>query len=395
MITRTAFAAAVASLLFASPAFAEDAGATDASSGATPTADAGSTDQDAGSTADTTTGAADAGTGVTPTADAGSTDDAGTTADTTTGADAGSTDAIMSVDTTAGDATSADGGGTGGQFTENKCWDEKCPKEVAACKANADCAFIAKCIKDTGDSAAKCAQDAKWDQNKFNAAFQIYNAISTCGWTACADPTAGTCKDRCGTFDNKAPCNCDGLCHQYKDCCADHKAMCAAMYSCKGFCGSNISNQNSDKLACNCGDSCPGGENCCDDHALQCKGTACQPDCTGKECGDDGCGGKCGDCTGGAVCNSGKCIGGGSSSGGDDAGSSSGGDDAGSSSGGSSSGGVTDASDAGSSSGGTTTTPPRTDDGGCTAGHTGNHGQLALVLIALGGLAILRRRRWA
>ena len=357
MIMRIAFAAAVASLLVAAPVFAEDAGSTDASSGVTPTADAGSaaTDTSGASVADATT---------TPTSDAGSatpTGDAGGTGDDASG---------------------------GGSFTVNPCWDEKCPKEVAVCKADPDCSLIAKCIKDKGDTAAKCAQDAGLDQAKFEAAFAKYSPISACGWTACADPNAGTCKDRCGTFDDKQPCNCDGLCHQYKDCCADHKAQCAAMYSCKGFCDSTISNQNSDKLACNCDASCPAGELCCEDYAITCGGTACVPKCAGKECGDDGCGKPCGACTGGAVCNSGKCIGGGEV----DAGTSE--EDTGASSGGSSSGGtVTDTSDTGSasSSGGTTTTPPA-DDGGCSATPTSNNGALALLLLAIGGMAILRRR---
>lgn len=356
MITRTALAAALATMLLAGPAFAVDAGATDASSG------------------------------VTPTADAGSTADAGTSADAGSSADGGS---------------ATDAGGTTDSFTLNPCWDEKCPKEVDACKKNADCAFLAKCVKDSkGDkTTTKCAQDAKWDQAKFSAASEIYTKILNCGWTACADPTKGSCKDQCGKYlGDNAPCNCDGFCVEYKDCCQDHKGICSDMYSCKGKCGQGRSQQNASQMTCSCAPNCKDDSSCCEDYDLQCGGAPCEPKCAGKECGDDGCGKSCGECTGGAVCDAtGKCIGGGGSSSGgtadagsvSDAGSSS----SGGSSGASSSGGATDATaDTGSSSGGTTTTTTNKDDSGCSATPTGNNANLALVLLALGMMVLVRRR---
>lgn len=385
MINRTALAAAIACLLVAAPAFAdEDAGSTDASSGVTPTADAGTT-ADAGAVDD-------AGSS-TPTADAGSTADAGGTDDATT-----SVDGVTSPDAD----DSPDGGMSGGGFTENACWDEKCPKEVDACKTDKVCNALATCIKG-GKTLNTCAGDqqkAGATQEQLQAASATYNAIQECGWKACADPTKGTCVDKCGQYlGAAAPCNCDGFCVQYGDCCQDHKGVCSAMYSCGGGkCGQARGQDNAADTTCSCDDGCKAGDSCCGDYEVQCGGTKCEPSCTGKECGPDGCGGSCAPgCSGGAACDAqGKCIGGGSSSGADagesdDAGASSGG----ASSGGTSSGGVADASDVGTgSSGGTTTTPPA-DSGGCSATPTSDNSQLALILFALAALALIRRRSMA
>lgn len=357
MNIRITAAACAALLLVAAPVLADDAGPTDTASDATATSDAGS-GADAGSLA----------------GDATSTADAGVQPDT-----------------------------SDGPFSVNPCWDEKCPAEVAACKAAPDCAKLGKCVKDSGKSAGACGEELKLTKEQYDPAASLFNKISTCGWTACADPTKGTCKDRCGTFDDVSPCNCDGLCKDYGDCCADHQAQCPAMFSCKGFCDAKVTNTNSDKLACNCDASCPAGADCCTDYALQCKGTSCTPNCADKQCGPDGCGKTCGSCQAGAQCDfSGKCIGGGSSSGGTDAtSSSSGGDGAGSSSGAVTDAGGTDggssggASSGGSSSGTTTTTPTTSSDsGGCSAapaGSSGSTGFMALILLALGGLWLRRR----
>ena len=44
----------------------------------------------------------------------------------------------------------------------------------------------------------------------------------------------GTCAHRCGMFDKSAPCQCNGGCGAYGDCCADYAAQCANPVQCMG-----------------------------------------------------------------------------------------------------------------------------------------------------------------
>ena len=108
------------------------------------------------------------------------------------------------------------------------------------------------------------------------------------------------------------------------------------------------------------------------------------PNCAGKECGPDGCGKVCGNCSGGAVCDqTGKCVGKPEPK------------DAGTSEDTAAAADVKDTvqSDAGAGVGGgvTTTVAPKSD-GGCSASRSGNNGQLALIMVLLGALAVMRRR---
>lgn len=193
--------------------------------GETPVTDAGPGEEDGGPVV------TDAG----PTVDADPTEDAGPAVD-----------------------VSVDAGG-GGPLNENPCWDEKCPEETSACKGDAFCAEVVGCIiADDADCIGSIQEDHpdSWD---------LYIAMEQCGYAACANPDGQSCEGKCGNFDQTWPCNCDDLCTQYGDCCADWEALCG------------------------------GG------------GPVCTPDCAGKECGSDGCEGTCGDCDAGEACNAGVC----------------------------------------------------------------------------------------
>jgi hypothetical protein len=282
---------------------------------------------------------------------------------------------VMTPDTTPADTTP-------GSFNVNPCWDEKCAKETAACKASANCVKIHDCGGDP-----KCIDPiVKADK----AAGDLFFAISDCGYKACNDPTKGSCKDKCGKFlGDTAPCNCDDACKdpKYGDCCADIDIVCATANSCEGKCGKY------DKAAtCQCDDQCDANGDCCDDIADKCPttpagdaGTSTGKDaggsctCANKECGDDGCGHPCGAnkgaCASGASCSSaGKCLTGATTD---------------------TAGGTGDAGSVKDSAGTGAVVPPAASNSssGCTAGSTGSRGMgLLLVIGALIGVLAFRRR---
>lgn len=283
--------------------------------------------------------------------DAGSLPDA-TTAVTDGGpTDGGSSDAgTTDVSTDAVSPPDATTGTTG--FTPIACWNEKCVKEIDACKGNKVCVAIAECVA-KGGVANTCAQEAKASQGDYD----VYNAIQVCGWKSCNDPNAGSCgapgksgaANRCGQWDNSWKCNCDDACVQMGDCCADKDKVCAgggSPDSCQGKCGKYDKNAKCqcdsgclkegdccadyEKLCsgtstgetckdrcddaydqakpCQCDAECKDNNDCCPDYSELCE--ACKPKCDGKECGSNGCGGKCGTCAEGKACDAaaGKCV---------------------------------------------------------------------------------------
>ena len=168
-----------------------------------------------------------------------------------------------------------------GQFSESACWDEMCPDQINACKADANCSAYAGCIvNNDGDQAGleACLTALQGDigEEAAGAAAELYQAIAVeCGWAACAT-TEGSCAGNCGTYNGADVCNCDGQCWDYGDCCQDICDVCAA--------------ENAEE--------CGGG-------------STCTPDCGGKDCGHDGCGGSCGACLPGESCNADGTCGGG------------------------------------------------------------------------------------
>lgn len=293
----------------------------------------------------------------------------------------------------AGDATATTDTGTG-PFNENPCWDQKCAKETDACKADKDCLAAHNCA---GDKA--CLDGLKLDSAAIKKVNELLNAIATCGYKSCNDPTKGTCKDNCGNFmGDTAPCNCDAACKdpKYNDCCQDYDALCGGSTgggagSCQGKCGKFV-----EADSCHCDDLCsdPQYNDCCDDYAKLCGGggstggdtgtkadvSSCTAKCAGKKCGDDdGCGGKCsGTCDNGGVCSAAKTCTGGSTS------------DAS----GSKDSGALDAT-TGTGTGTTTTTGSNNSSSAssCNASGTSNGSWgLALVLFGLIGAVVLRRR---
>lgn len=315
--------------------------------------------------------------------------DAGTgvPADATATTDGGSTDA-------GGDAVNppSDATGTGDSYTVNPCWAEKCPTEVAACKADATCDGWAKCVK-SGKSADECGTELKVSEVPAK-----FNEILNCGWKACADPNAGSCaapgkngaQNRCGQYDDNWKCNCDDACTQFGDCCADKDSVCVgSVGTCKDQCGQFLG-----KDVCNCDSECEGANDCCPDYKELCdNGGSCTPACDGKQCGPDGCGGNCGSCPGGSTCNAGagKCESGGG--GGTDA--SAGGDSAGGGGGGATDAAGTDGTGTGTGGTGGTATPTNASgsSSGCTAAPSSNGAAgLLLVLGLVFGLVAFRRR---
>lgn len=156
-----------------------------------------------------------------------------------------------------------------GQFSESECWDEKCPDQINACKADANCSSYAGCVVNPADDAAleACLTELQTalGEEAFGAAAELYQTIGQdCGWAACAT-TEGSCAGNCGNYNGSDVCNCDGQCWDFGDCCQDICDVCAA--------------ENADEC-----------------------GTACVPACDGKACGPDGCGGSCGACMPGQSC---------------------------------------------------------------------------------------------
>jgi len=131
-------------------------------------------------------------------------------------------------------------------FSQDDCWDENCPDEVAACEANPVCKLIAKCIQE-GASVLDC-----YNEYGSQTAADLYTSIQECGWQACAT-NEGSCQGVCSYF-GATVCNCDALCEKYGDCCLDYWDVCWE------------------------------------------EPPPCEPSCVGKACGDDGCGGSCGGC---------------------------------------------------------------------------------------------------
>ena len=143
-------------------------------------------------------------------------------------------------------------------FSQDACWDENCPDEVAACQANPVCKLIAKCIQN-GDSVLSC-----YNEYGSQTAADLYTAIQECGWQSCAT-NEGSCQGVCSYF-GAGVCNCDALCEKYGDCCLDFWDVCWE------------------------------------------EPAPCDPSCVGKTCGDDGCGGSCGECAINESCDaSGQC----------------------------------------------------------------------------------------
>ncbi|MCO4761550.1 MAG: hypothetical protein KC502_08610, partial [Myxococcales bacterium] len=127
-----------------------------------------------------------------------------------------------------------DCGGSGGTFSQNTCWDSKCTKESAACKADYICSGYIGCIKADKDGDA-CAKQHGWtDKTDIDNGGDLLDALQKCGWKACADPNGAKCsspgkdgaKNRCGQYDSTWPCNCDSGCTKFGDCCSDYKATC-------------------------------------------------------------------------------------------------------------------------------------------------------------------------
>lgn len=187
-----------------------------------------------------------------------------------------------------------------GSFSPNPCWDEKCPKETAACKALPDCVAAA----------------AKGDLKNAE-----YGALANCGWKSCNDPSKGSCVGKCGKFDNTWPCNCDDACKDIGDCCADRATACPVAPAPVGSCAKSDCAKDSQGIdstgapaKCYCDSTCAQTKDCCADYETTCGkgGTGpCVPQCAGKKCGPDGCGKTCGVCGAGAVCdNAGQCLGG-------------------------------------------------------------------------------------
>ncbi len=131
-------------------------------------------------------------------------------------------------------------------FSQDACWDENCPEEVAACQANPVCKLIAGCVQ-SGSSVLNC-----YNEYGSQTAADLYTAIQECGWQACAT-NEGSCQGVCSYF-GATVCNCDSLCEKYGDCCLDYWDVCWE------------------------------------------EPPPCEPSCAGKTCGSDGCGGSCGEC---------------------------------------------------------------------------------------------------
>jgi hypothetical protein len=113
----------------------------------------------------------------------------------------------------------ADCGGGGGNAIE-QCLAQNCPKSWAACTANDNCFGAAQCVE-KGGSVQQCAKGPK--------SGALLQAAVQCGiQNGClqGDSGGGSCKDRCGEYDPNEPCQCDDVCGQMGNCCADIAQEC-------------------------------------------------------------------------------------------------------------------------------------------------------------------------
>ena len=301
-------------------------------------------------------------------------------------ADAGSTDTAGDATATAPDATI---GGDTSATGLDPCWVSKCPKEFAACQADANCVAFVLCNYDN-----TCIQAIA---GITQASGDLGTAFQKCGGKACTDASAGSCTGKCGNFIAADKCHCDDPCVDYGDCCSDQAKICGPG-SCAGSdCSDGSTGTYIDKSASQCtcdsaGDSASPPTSC-GDYATTCAGKTptCTPACTNKDntpktCGPDGCGGSCGTCKAGEKCVSGACNAG--TTGGTDT--VSGGTD----------GTVADAGSLAIDTGATPDTGAGAGGGGgsaksgCTAGTTSNGSAgWASALVGLGLLVAKRRRR--
>ena len=87
-------------------------------------------------------------------------------------------------------------------------------------------------------------------------------------------PSQASCKGRCGTYDPRAPCQCDLSCKNYGDCCSDICTACPNMpwcgattifESCRGRCGTYTPG-----ASCQCDAYCKNYGDCCQDFCQAC-----------------------------------------------------------------------------------------------------------------------------
>ena len=300
-------------------------------------------------------------------------------------ADAGSTDTYVEDVTATADAGPSDTATTDTGVDTSKldpCWVSKCPKELAACQADADCIAFVLCNYDS--TCIKAITTLTQASGDLGVAFQ------KCGGKACTDASAGSCKGKCGNFISADKCHCDDACADYGDCCSDQTTICGAGSCAKSDCADGSTGAYLDGSAsqCTCDSAGDTAGTSCADYATTCAGKTptCTPACSNKDgsaktCGPDGCGGSCGTCKAGEKCTSGAC-GAGSTVGTDASGS------ADTATGADATGSTDDAAATGTAATGTTT-----KSSGCTAGTTGNGAGWMSALIGLGFIVAMRRRK--
>jgi hypothetical protein len=121
---------------------------------------------------------------------------------------------------------------------------------------------------------------------------------------ACADYVCIECTADCEGVECGDD-GCGGTCGECGDFEACVEGMCEAG-SCEGFC--DLSGEPT-PAGCYCDFECFQYEDCCDDICDACPAVegCCAADCEGKVCGDDGCEGTCGECADGEDCVEGLC----------------------------------------------------------------------------------------
>ena len=204
--------------------------------------------------------------------------------------------------------------------------------------------------------------------------------VASCDGRECGDDGCGGSCGACGAGESCAA----GVCEPCASSCAGKEC---GGDGCGGSCGTCGAGQSCASGVCEgCAPSCAGKE-CGDDGCggscgacgagESCTGgacTGCAPSCEGRACGDDGCGGTCGACEAGESCDGGACVCAGCDGG---------------------AGTADAAADTATNPGDIQPTPAPTDDGcGAAPGGASAPG-LLLILMALGCLLTLMRRRRA
>ena len=182
------------------------------------------------------------------------------------------------------------------------CWScgGRCGEPVnpeAACACDGQCTIFGDCCEDYAPLCEPCETDQECNDGLactedlcfYDEGCQHFVTDECLGIDP--EPLVGSCEARCyDAYDEEQSCQCDDLCDQGEDCCADFGAACSG--SCVGICGLYHG-----AATCQCDPECVDYDDCCGDYSFNCESIECEEDtacddqnpCTSDLCVDGLC----------------------------------------------------------------------------------------------------------